>query len=94
LDQEAQRIDEERARYGKETTIRPRLDRGLRPVTDAYNRACAITEEHFGCPKRATSSLSTRTARTPSTTVLLRSDFHRLTGYITITPEWDEVAGG
>jgi putative restriction endonuclease len=47
LDAEARLIDEKQDRYGKETTIRPRLGQGAFRVlvTDAYKRACAITEE-------------------------------------------------
>ena len=39
--------EEEKARYGKETLIRPRLGQGSFKilVTDAYHRACAITQE-------------------------------------------------
>lgn len=94
LDSEAQRIDEEHARYGKETTIRPRLGQGAFrvSVTDAYQRACAITEEH-SLPALEAGHIKPFTENGPhdvSNGLLLRSDFHRLfdRGYITVTPEY------
>ena len=41
-------FEDERARYGKETTIRPRRGQSAFKVgvTDAYRRSCAITEGH------------------------------------------------
>jgi len=94
LDEESQRIEEERARYGKETTIRPRLgQRAFRIlVTDAYARACAITEEH-SLPVLEAAHIKPFYEEGPHAVfngLLLRSDFHRLfdRGYITITPEY------
>lgn len=94
LDTEARRINEERARFGREATIRPRLGQGAFRimVTDAYNRACAITEEH-SLPALEAAHIKPFLENGPhaiSNGVLLRSDFHRLfdRGYITITPDF------
>lgn len=94
LDKEAQRIEEEQARYGKETTIKPRLGQGAFRilVTDAYNRACAITEEH-SLPALEAAHIKPFNENGPHAVnngLLLRSDFHRLfdRGYITVTPEY------
>lgn len=94
LDEEAHRVDEERARYGKETTIKPRLGQGAFRilVTDAYRRACAITEEH-SLPALEAAHIKPFNESGPHAVnngLLLRSDFHRLfdRGYITITPDY------
>jgi putative restriction endonuclease len=93
LDKEAQRIEEERARYGKETSFRPRLGQGgfRIAVTEAYRRACAITEEHT-LPALEAAHIKPYGDSGPHAVhngLLLRSDFHRLfdKGYITVTPE-------
>jgi putative restriction endonuclease len=94
LNEQARRIEDERARYGKETVIRPRL--GQRAfkilVTDAYGRACAITEEH-SLPVLEAAHIKPFSESGPHAVnngLLLRSDFHRLfdRGYITVTPEY------
>jgi putative restriction endonuclease len=94
LDQEAQHVDEERARYGSETIIKPRLGQGAFRVlvTDAYHRACAITEEH-SLPALEAAHIKPFNENGPHSVnngILLRSDFHRLfdRGYITVTPEY------
>lgn len=94
LDREAQHVEEERARYGKETTITPRLGQGAFRVlvTDAYRRACAITEEH-SLPALEAAHIKPFNESGPHAVnngLLLRSDFHRLfdRGYITVTPEY------
>jgi len=94
LEAEARQIEEGRSRYGKETTIRPRLGQGAFRVlvTDAYKRACAITEEH-SLPALEAAHIRPFNESGPHAVnngVLLRSDFHRLfdRGYITITPEY------
>lgn len=94
LDGEAQRLDEERARYGRETTIKPRLGQGAFRVlvTDAYKRACAITGEH-SLPALEAAHIKPYNhdgAHAVDNGLLLRSDIHRLFdhGYITITPEY------
>jgi len=94
LDKEALRVDEDRTRYGKETTIKPRLGQGAFRilVTDAYKRACAITEEH-SLPALEAAHIKPFNENGPHAVnngLLLRSDFHRLfdRGYITVTPEY------
>jgi putative restriction endonuclease len=94
LDREAQHVEEERARYGKELTITPRLGQGAFRVhvTEAYHRACAITEEH-SLPALEAAHIRPFNERGPHAVnngLLLRSDFHRLFdhGYITVTPEY------
>jgi putative restriction endonuclease len=94
LDKEAHRVDEERARYGKETVIKPRLGQGAFRilVTDAYNRYCAITEEHSLPALEAAhiKPFNESGQHSVNNGLLLRSDFHRLfdRGYITVTPEF------
>jgi len=100
LDREARRIEEERARYGKEKTIRPRLGQGAFKVavTDAYRRSCAITEEH-SLPAIEAAHIKPYGESGPHavhTGLLLRSDVHRLfdSSYITVTPDYSiEVSG-
>lgn len=94
LDGEAQRIEDERARYGKETAIRPRLGQGAFRVlvTDAYQRACAITGEH-SLPALEAAHIKPYNDNGPHAVnngLLLRSDLHRLFdhGYIAITPDY------
>ncbi len=94
LEVEAQRIKDEHARFGKETTIRPRLGQGAFRVlvTDAYKRSCAITSEH-SLPALEAAHIRPFTEDGPhlvNNGLLLRSDFHRLfdRGYITVTPEY------
>ena len=94
LDKEAQQLEEEYDRYGKETIIRPRLGQGSFrvEVTDAYNRACAITQER-ALPVLEAAHIKSYSDGGPheiNNGLLLRSDFHRLfdSGYITVTPEY------
>jgi len=94
LDKEAERLEAERERYGKETTIKPRLGQGAFRVlvTDAYKRACAITEEH-SLPALEAAHIKPFNENGPHAVnngLLLRSDFHRLfdRGYITVTPDY------
>jgi len=91
---DTRRVEEERARYGKESVIRPRLGQGAFQVavTDAYARSCAITEEH-SLPALEAAHIKPYGEEGPhevSNGLLLRSDFHRLfdRGYITVTPEF------
>jgi len=100
LDKEALRIQDEQARYGKETTIRPRLGQGAFKVavTDAYRRSCAITEEH-SLPALEAAHIKPygeSGLHAVHNGLLLRSDVHRLfdSGYITVTPDYcTEVSG-
>jgi putative restriction endonuclease len=85
---------EDRARYGNEIRIRPRLGQSSFRVfvTEAYDRSCAITEEH-SLPALEASHIKPFNENGPheiSNGLLLRSDFHRLfdRGYITVTPEY------
>jgi len=94
LDNEAKRLESERARYGKETIIIPRLGQGAFRVlvTEAYSRSCAITEEH-SLPALEAAHIKPFNESGPHAVnngLLLRSDFHRLfdRGYITVTPEY------
>ncbi len=94
LDNEAKRLETERARYGKETIITPRLGQGAFRVlvTEAYGRSCAITEEH-SLPALEAAHIRPFNENGPHSVnngLLLRSDFHRLfdRGYITVTPEY------
>lgn len=94
LSSETNRVEEERARYGRETVIRPRLgQRSFRAaVTESYKKACAITTEH-SLPALEAAHIKPFSLSGPNEVyngILLRSDFHRLvdTGYITITPEY------
>lgn len=94
LDREARRIEEEHARYGKETTIRPRLGQGAFKiaVTDAYSRSCAVTEEH-SLPALEAAHIKPYVDSGPHAVyngLLLRSDVHRLfdRGYITVTSDY------
>jgi len=99
LDREARRIEKEHARYGKETTIRPRLGQGAFKiaVTDAYKRSCAITEEH-SLPALEAAHIKPYGESDPHAVyngLLLRSDVYRLfdKGYITVTPDYHIEVG-
>jgi putative restriction endonuclease len=92
LDKEALRIEEEHARFGKETIIRPRLGQGAFKivVTDAYGRSCAITRER-ALPVLEAAHIKSYSDGGPhevNNGLLFRSDMHRLfdKGYITVTP--------
>jgi putative restriction endonuclease len=94
LDRKALKIEEEYARFGKETIIRPRLGQGAFKVAvmDAYGRACAITEEH-SLPALEAAHIKPYGDSGPHAIyngLLLRSDVHRLFdhGYITVTPTY------
>ena len=87
------KTEEKKARYGKETLIRPRLGQGSFKilVTDAYHRACAITQERV-LPVLEAAHIKPYSLSGPHEVrngVLLRSDMHKLfdRGYLTITPK-------
>jgi len=87
------RTEEEKARYGKETLIKPRLGQGIFKivVTDAYRRTCAITQERV-LPVLEAAHIKPYADSGPHDVingVLLRSDMHKLfdRGYLTITPK-------
>ncbi|HEX7118174.1 MAG TPA: HNH endonuclease [Longimicrobiales bacterium] len=87
------RVAEPAARYGDPVLVRPRLGQGTFriAVTDAYERACAVTGEH-SLPALDAGHIrpfAEGGEHAVSNGVLLRADLHRLfdKGYITITPE-------
>ncbi len=81
----------ELGRWGKPALVKPRLGQGAFrvAVTDAYQRACAVTGEH-SLPALEAAHIKPFSLEGPHTVrngVLLRSDLHRLfdRGYITVT---------
>jgi putative restriction endonuclease len=81
-------------RYGEPTLVLPRLGQGIFrvTVTDAYNRACAVTQEH-SLPALEAAHIRPYSAggeHRVSNGLLLRSDIHRLfdQGYVTVTPDY------
>jgi putative restriction endonuclease len=84
---------EHSARYGDPRLVQPRLGQATFriAVLDAYDRACAITEEH-SLPALEAVHIRSYAQEGPHEVrngLLLRADLHRLfdTGYITVTPE-------
>jgi len=80
-------------RYGEPVLVRPRLGQGAFrvAVTDAYQRACAVTGEH-SLPVLEAAHIRPYAqggAHEVQNGLLLRSDLHRLfdLGYVTVTPE-------
>lgn len=80
-------------RYGVPQTIRPRLGQGTFrvSVTDAYQRACAVTEEH-SLPVLEAAHIKSFSKEGPHDVrngLLLRADLHRLfdRGYVTVTAD-------
>jgi putative restriction endonuclease len=81
-------------RYGEPTLVLPRLGQGIFrvTVTDAYNRACAVTHEH-SLPALEAAHIrpySDGGEHRVSNGLLLRSDIHRLfdQGYVTVTTDY------
>ena len=81
-------------RYGTPTLVAPRLGQGTFriAVTEAYGRACAVTQEH-SLPALEAAHIKPFALDGPhavSNGLLLRSDLHRLfdRGYITVTPDY------
>ena len=81
-------------RYGSPVLIRPRLGQGAFrvSVTEAYNRACAVTEEH-SLPALEAAHIRPFAKEGPHEVrngLLLRADLHRLfeQGYLTVTPKY------
>jgi putative restriction endonuclease len=92
IPEEGRRVAEVQARYAEPTLVRPRLGQGTFriAVTDAYDRACAITREH-SLPALDAAHIRSYESGGPhevSNGLLLRADLHRLldNGYITLTP--------
>jgi putative restriction endonuclease len=79
-------------RYGEAVLVRPRLGQGAFrvAVTDAYQRACAITQEHSLPVLEAAHIVPYAQGgqHEVNNGLLLRSDLHRLfdLGYVTVTP--------
>jgi putative restriction endonuclease len=81
-------------RYGEPTLVRARLGQGIFrvAVTDAYGRACAISDEH-SLPALEAAHIRPYAEggeHSVSNGLLLRSDIHRLfdKGYVTVTPDY------
>jgi len=86
-------VREQRERYGEPVLVRPRLGQGAFrvAVTDAYRRACAVTQEH-SLPVLEAAHIKPYAQggeHEVSNGLLLRSDLHRLfdLGYVTVTPD-------
>ena len=80
-------------RYGTPQLVSPRLGQGTFRVgvTEAYNRACAVTGEH-SLPALEAAHIRSYAKEGPHEVrngILLRADLHRLfdKGYITVTPD-------
>lgn len=92
-------VAESAARYGTPIFVEPRLGQGTFRVAvmDAYERSCAITEEH-SLPALEAAHIQPYSSDGPHDVrngLLLRADFHRLfdKGYITVTPQLRLVVG-
>ena len=87
-------------RWGAPTLVIPRRGQGTFrvAVTEAYERACAVTNEH-SLPALEAAHIKPYAEDGPHAVnngLLLRSDLHRLfdRGYVTVTPEYKlEVSG-
>lgn len=93
-------VREQPARYGEPFLMRPRLGQGAFrvAVTNAYDPACAVTNEHSVPVLEAAHIVPYGQGglHEVSNGLLLRSDLHRLfdLGYVTVTPELRlEVSG-
>jgi putative restriction endonuclease len=87
-------VDQPPHRYGSPSFVAPRLGQGTFriAVTEAYDRACAVTQEH-SLPALEAAHIKPFALEGPnavSNGLLLRSDLHRLfdRGYITVTPDY------
>jgi len=84
----------ESQRYGSPVLIWPRLGQGAFrvSVTEAYKRACAVTQEH-SLPALEAAHIRPFAKEGPHEVrngLLLRADLHRLfeQGYLTVTPDY------
>jgi putative restriction endonuclease len=79
-------------RFGDPRLVQPRLGQGTFrvSVTDAYQRACAVTDEHSlpALDAAHIRSYADDGPHDPRNGILLRADLHRLfdKGYLTVTP--------
>lgn len=87
-------LDGDAARYGDPILVAPRLGQGAFriAVLDAYERACAVTQEH-SLPALEAAHIRPFADGGPHDVrnrLALRSDIHRLfdTGYVTVTPDY------
>jgi putative restriction endonuclease len=87
-------IEQPANRWGTPILVAPRLGQGTFrvAVTDAYERACAVTGEH-SLPALEAAHIKPYSDDGPhavSNGLLLRSDLHRLfdRGYVTVTPDY------
>src|SRR5204863_7930442 len=87
-------VTEPLERYGSPVLIRPRLGQGAFrvSVTEAYKRACAVTQEH-SLPALEAAHIRPFAKEGPHEVrngLLLRADLHRLfeQGYLTVTPDY------
>lgn len=94
LTDDALKVTEGTSRYGEAILIRPRLGQGAFrvAVTDAYDRACAITGEH-SLPALDAAHIRPFAKDGPHTVnngLLLRADIHRLfeQGYLCISNDY------
>jgi putative restriction endonuclease len=87
-------VAEGAARYGSPISVRPRLGQGLfsLAVRDAYQGACAVTNEHSGPVLEAAHIMPYARGgeHRVDNGLLLRRDLHRLydRGYVTVTAEY------
>lgn len=86
-------LEVERDRFGAPTMVHPRLGQGIfrLSVTDAYDRACAVTGEH-SLPVLEAAHIrpyGRDGEHEVCNGLLLRTDVHRLfdKGYVTVTPD-------
>ncbi len=86
-------VGEPRQRYGASRLVQPRLGQGAFRVlvTEAYDRACAVTQEH-SLPVLEAAHIrpfAQAGAHEPANGLLLRADLHRLfdRGYLTVDPD-------
>jgi putative restriction endonuclease len=86
-------LREDAQRFGAPQLVRPRLGQGAFriAVTDAYRRACAVTDEH-SLPALEAAHIrpySLDGLHEVRNGLLLRADLHRLfdLGYVTVTPD-------
>jgi len=91
--EDAVRVSEVASRYGSPVVVRPRLGQGAFrvAVTDAYERACAVTGEH-SLPALEAAHIRPFAQEGPhmvNNGLLLRADLHRLfeQGYVSIASD-------
>ena len=94
-----ERVSQDAPRYGTPALVRPRLGQGLfsLAVREAYEGACAVTQEHSGPVLEAAHIVPYGRGgeHRVDNGLLLRSDLHRLydRGYVTVTPDHEFLVG-